>query len=390
MRIFSPALKTEVPAPETDVEPENPGWFEAWGVRAIARLQKKSSGVAATTDEELTARVQKITWQHAFFAFLIGAISAAGTVITEEMYAAEPAVWLYTRVAVVTGILTAIEFIVLFYLSLRTVHCISVATGHARFLFEKEDPVVALPNMLARAALEIPDPVRRALGIDPLARVSRWKLLLLGLLYKAKIMASNVLAKLLLRRLFGKSLFRVVSVAYIAVPITGLWNAFVIWKVARDARLRLAGHLLVQSIGKEILTADDLGRLSERARMACLRAVGNSVVLTQNSHPNMLVLLLKMFEILERKKPDRLDDWDFFLSELAALPEDERYFVLDLLCVATAFDGRMSRLERRLLPQAFGDHTNLYFARIDRLRKLLIQGKVRAALQECRLDFRPA
>ncbi|MBE7437858.1 MAG: hypothetical protein HS115_05315 [Spirochaetales bacterium] len=375
--------------PGPDLEPENPGWFESWGVRAIARLQKKVSGEPAKTDEELTDRVRRITYQHAFFAFLVGAISAAGTVITEELYEHDPAVLLYTKVAVVTGVLTAIEFIVLFYLSLRTVHCISVATGHARFLFEKEDPVVALPNMLARAALEIPDPVRRALGINPLARVSRWKLLLLGLLYKMKIMASNTLAKLLLRRLFGKSLFRF-SVAYIAVPITGLWNAFVIWKVARDARLRLAGHLMVQSMGRDILTAEDLGRLSERARMACLRAVGNSVVLTQNSHPNMLVLLLKMFEILERKRPDRLDDWEYFLSELALLPEAERFFVLDLLCVATAFDGKMSRLERRLLPQAFGTHTPLYFQRIERLRRLLIQGKVRAALLECRLDFRPA
>jgi len=62
-----------------------------------------------------------------------------------------------------------LEMTVLFWLGLRTVHQLACLTGHHN---SHDDPFLTdaytVPNMLARAALEVPDPVIHYLGIDPL------------------------------------------------------------------------------------------------------------------------------------------------------------------------------------------------------------------------------
>ena len=68
-----------------------------------------------------------------------------------------------------------------FWLSLMAVHRISTITGHST---DEDDPYLpgddAIPNLLARAALELPDPVVRYLGVDPMKHISKSKLFLVG------------------------------------------------------------------------------------------------------------------------------------------------------------------------------------------------------------------
>ncbi|MCB1317562.1 MAG: hypothetical protein KDK27_16475, partial [Leptospiraceae bacterium] len=314
--------------------------------------------------------------------------SAAGSVITEVYF--EGADWwiLYGWVGAVTAILTGAEFVVLFLVSIRAVFFIARITGHNKLHMQQANPGVQIPNLLARAALEIPDPVRHVLGIDPLSRVSRRKMILIGLLYKLKVFASNVLGKLILKRFIGKGVLRV-SAAWISVPITGFWNAFVVWKVAREARLRLFGNLLANYMVNDVITEDKLNRLSPRARIACIRAVGNSVVLTQNAHPNMIILMIQLCKLLKITRGENLDSWEHFLADLDAVEAHERFFILDLLSISTAFDGKLSRLERKTLPEAFQEHTEIYFKRIAQLRDLMVNGRLYRARELCQLDFEP-
>jgi hypothetical protein len=81
------------------------------------------------------------------------------------------------------------------------------------------------------------------------------------------------------------------------------------------------------------------------------------------------------------------DDWDAFLHCLDSVSEGERCFLLDLLAVATAFDGKLSDLEKRMLPLAFKEHTDLYMGRIRKLIQFLHAGRLHAAIELCNLDF---
>ena len=376
-------------------EDRPPGWFERLGLRYFQGLSERDPGTAAgaTTDQEMRARVRAATVWGFVIALLIGGVSAGGSVWVETMFPddacavllSRPCLTKYGTVALATIVLTTIEFAVLFGVSLRVVYAVACATGHSRL--DPEDLFsLPVPLLLARAALEIPDPVRKILGIDPLRKVSRRRLLAVGIIYKVKVIMSNVVAKLALRRVLGKSAVRV-SADYISVLVTGLWNGVVVWKVAREARLRLVGNLLARHIALREFTPEKLAMLSNRAKLCCLQAVGNSIVLTQNYHPNMLVLLARLYEIIDLEPGNSLDDWDDFMANLDGVREAERYFVLDLLAVAAAFDGKISKLERVTLGQAFQEHTGTYFARIERLKTLLRQGRMFGAIEECHLDF---
>lgn len=338
-------------------------------------------------DATLEKLIRRATIFGVIISFAIGGISAGGSVFVEEYFANSTPIVLYSWLSVTTLILTIIEFAVLYWVGLRTVFMISRAAGHPlddSEIFTGED----LHLLLARAALEIPDPIRNYLGIDPLARVSKKKLLLIGIVYKLKILLSNVIAKLILRRLAGKSILRI-SIAYISVIITGLWNAIVLLKTVKEARLRLFGNLIARYIAKEIFTEEKIKNLSEKAKIGCIQAIGNSIVLTQNYHPNMLVLLIRLSEILNIKEDKDFTNWENFLQTLNFVNTEEKYLLLNILVIAAAFDGKLSKLEKRDLTEAFGEHTKLYYQRITKLKNHLLAGRYNSAKEFCDMNFHP-
>ena len=83
------------------------------------------------------------------------------------------------------------------------------------------------------------------------------------------------------------------------------------------------------------------------------------------------------------------ENWDDFLALLHRVSAAELYFLLDLLSVAAAFDGQVSRLEKHHLPEAFKELTDVYMLRTSRLTKLLAAGQLHAAKALCSLDFQP-
>jgi len=243
--------------------------------------------------------------------------------------------------------------------------------------------------MLARAALKVPDPVIHYLGIDPLKHVPKSRLLFVGVLYKAKVLLSSLFIKFVFVRIFGKGSSRL-GFAWVAIPVTGIWDdAVVMYKVAREARLRLFGNRLARHIADEIMQPHFMAQLSAKAKEGAIRAVATMMVLSQNHHPNMLVLLIKLCKTFEIEGRCEYDNWTDLLILLDEVSSPERYFILDLLSVSAAFDGHLSRLERYHLPQAFGEYTEIYMLRIEALKHALLNGRLHKAKQLCKLDFEP-
>ena len=76
---------------------------------------------------------------------------------------------------------------------------------------------------------------------------------------------------------FGKGGSRT-AFSWIAIPITGFWDAFTLYKVAKEARLRLFGHKLAEYLAQQILTDELMGSLSVQAREGAVRAVATMMV----------------------------------------------------------------------------------------------------------------
>jgi hypothetical protein len=375
-----------------------PGFLEKAGVKYYRHLAKNAGieKMAALSidelppDDTLRAVAENTTSLAATLAFSVGALTTVVSVWVEWHYRSQLDDFAYYALyGTVVLLMLVVELVTLFWLSLKTVHNIACVTGHHR---ASDDPYLpgddAVPNILARAALEVPDPIIHYLGIDPLKYISKYQLAFVGLLYKLKVLLTSFAVKFVLIRMLGKGGMRLWLI-WVSVPVTGIWDAITLYKVAREARLRLFGNRLAQYLIKEIMTPDLIDKLSPKTKEGAVRAVANMMVLTQNYHPNMLVLLVKLSEAFEINEDSDYDDWEDFLQLLNDIPEKERYFLLDLLSISAAFDGRLSRLERHYLPQAFGEYTEIYMQRIEKLKDLLLSGQLHAAKTLCKLDFKP-
>jgi hypothetical protein len=367
-----------------------PSLLERFGLYYLNFFKRIDSdhSVFNLSDNELAKRVRHITLKGIILSSLIGIVCVFPTVWVDVYFAERGALVHYGWVAGVTAVSIAIELYLLFLIALRAVYEVSELVNlHASEKELMQDGLFSVKNILARTALELPDPELEIMGIDPFKRISKKNLFVLGLLYKAKIFVTNTVVKYGLLFLVGKAIFGV-SILYAAIIVECFWNSVVIRKVVHEARLRLFGFALANQIGKNVLDENRLEHLSPMARSGCLRAIGNAVVMAQNYHPNMIILLIRFQQILKITKPDKYDDWNIFVDTLQQVSEHERNFLLDLFTVSAAFDGRLSNVESENLHTAYGKNYELYKPRLVRLTKELTTGRLHAALAECKLDFK--
>ena len=388
----------QISAKSSYAREEESGFLEKMGVKYYRYMAKKAGvdQLAETPiddlppDDVMRSLASNITHFAAIIAFSIGALTTVVSVWFEWKYHGRmDDVYYYLCYGLIVAVMLAIEMAVLFWLGLRTVHALACLTGHHH---ANDDPLLpgndAVANILARAALEVPDPVVHYLGIDPLKHVPKTKLLFISVLYKAKVILSGLIVKFILVRVFGKGTTRL-GFTWVAVPVTGIWDAFVMYKVSKEARLRLFGNRLAHYLADSVLAPELFNHLSVKAREGAIRAVATTMVLTQSYHPNMLILLIKLCDAFQIEEKTEYDNWEDFLVVLNEVEEHEHAFILDVLCVSAAFDGQLSRLEREFLPQAFGEYTEIYFQRMEKLTEVLLNGQLHKAKELCKLDFEP-
>jgi len=364
------------------------GFLEKFGIYYLTIFRRRSQLLAQLpNDASLQSSVNHISFYAMLWSGLAGIACVFPMVWVDVRYQSTPWYIHYGWVAIATIVFTLIEFYLLFLISLRSVHQVAELVNiHAtKKEYQLSGPFSVIP-ILSRTALEINEPEMQILGINPFQKISRKNLLLLGVMYKLKIIVSNMVLKYGLLFLVGQHVFGI-PILYEALLVECFWNMVVIHKVIREARLRLFGFVLANQITDTLEKDPIRTTFSEALKTTLLRAIGNTIVLTKNYHPNMVVLLLEMQALLQIKHPHALDDWQLFLHDLGNLSENERHFALDLLCVAAAFDGKISDLEISTLHHAFGEHNSLYQQRIKDLQCKLIEGKLHAAYAQCGLNF---
>jgi hypothetical protein len=363
--------------------------LEKFGLYYLKFFRKVDSdhNVFDLSDEELSKRVNRITRKGIILSSLIGILCVFPTVWVDVHFTEQPFLIHYGWVTGVTLVSIAIELYVLFIIALKAVYEVSeIINMHATESDLMHDGIFSVQHILARTALELPDPELKILGVDPFKRVSKKNLFILGLLYKAKIFVTNLVLKNGLLFTVGKTIAGI-SILYEAIPVECFWNSVVIRRVVHEARLRLFGFALANQIAKNVIKDHVIEQLSPEAKTGCLRAVGNAVVMAQNYHPNMIILLIRFQQVLHVEKENKYDDWDLFLKTLKNVSPKERYFLLDLFTVSAAFDGRVSHLETENLRAAYGEDYSEYYPRLILLTSHLKNGKLNAALGLCKLDF---
>jgi len=366
--------------------------FEELGIKYFSYLQKKVEDKnyhhieGIPSDRVLKVIAQTTTQNSVIIAFLIGALTTVPAVFFEMTYKdSMPVKEFYIYLSLITFFMLVIELGVLYWLSLKAVYSLANILGYENLEIDPGMPdEYQIEKLLVRTALELPDPNIKYLGIDLQKNISQKEILLLSLLYKAKVILSSIVLKLLLRKVFARFGVRV-GFEWVSIPVTAFWDAFVMAKVIKDAKLRLFGYQLSQFIIYQIFTKEFLQNMPYDLRRVSIRAVASIVVLSKHYHPNNLLILVKLSQNLKINDEDDYDNKDIFLKEYEKLSKDEKEFIKALVVIVAAFDGKLSSQERLFLPKIFKEETQKYFNDIEKIIDLLEDGalhKVAAMVEE--------
>lgn len=344
--------------------PHEPGWFERHAVGFLRARASEPERAAATVDPPdhppyvLTAAereaVHAIVRRTVIRSFLTGATSAGlcvGTWLAAPSLGATSLWERWAWLGVASVVATAFEIWRMYFDHLGAVAELLILTG-ARIAATRDDEFEEeVAHALARASLDLPDPRHVFAEIDPERETSHLALLALLVLYKGKRSISNFLGKELLLHLGPTGTLRALA-PWASVPITGLWNALVSWRVLREARLRALGPSAIHEVLDEILPGEGEAPLSEACRVSLLRAVGTAMVRKHTAHPNLVVLLWYLVPRLGEVRALGLDDTNAFLGGLAALEPGPRALVLEVLQLAAVLDGYVGAKLRALVSVA--------------------------------------
>ncbi len=330
-------------------------WLERAGVGTLGRgahLWPPVTTPVSHLDAREREELRSVERRAVVRAGVAGAISAGiAAMVTLQVSHLEhtDATMYWLWVGGVGAVTAAFEVTYLYWDALRAVRQMAKVSGVRLYSGQTLDQGVAVS--LARAALELPTPRDNPLGVDPHREARRWQLVLIALLYKAKVGLSTFVLKVVLRRVFGRLLARA-AFEFVAIPVTALWNVVVCYRVLREARIRAMGPSFAKELAAWVLAPvrDAGGPNAEDLRLIAW-ALGTSIVKNGFVHPNWVALIVHL-ELPEKTDGD-FGDCPRFLRQLKMAAAPRQRAGLRALLAAAILDGRISRLERQWVEVAF-------------------------------------
>jgi hypothetical protein len=323
------------------------------GLPAVTMAAEDPVHVLNTTERAALSRIMR---NGTLKGLAAGAAAGLGGAIVEMLVETDviPTFGLpsWAAIGAITVFVTALEIGYLYKVCLDCVHALAREAGvHLGEHSDKHMERQVTARALARAALELPNPIEPRFGVNPRGETSKTWLVVVTLLYKAKVGLTNFIFKAIFRRILGRFGLRYAA-ALVAVPVVAVWDAVVCWKVLWEARIRVLGPSAAREFASGLL--DPPPDLSPEGRRVVVGAVAACVLRKADMHPNLLAFLR---EIVERVGPPESEvehSTAAFLDALTKLPPHEQKVALQVVCASAALDGKLRRRERDLINASFG------------------------------------
>ena len=280
----------------------------------MSRLQRASTGqlhLLTSAEQKQMSRIERaVTLRCMGYGALSAAASGAVELIVGHLWHTtglacdegytECSIGLFW-LAVLLGLAVAscIEILAIYRDSLQTGMRLVRVVGLQLLPLDEQRLFIACS--IARAALELGNTEDALPNIlDPLREVSKLRMALCAIIYKAKIGVTNFLLKVAMKRVLSRSAARSV-LPFLAVLGTACWNGAVAIRVMREAKIRCMGVATAVEIANvvlaEVMSQEvSMGRV---ARLQMARAVACTVVRKRTLHPNHQLLLTHVLGRLE-------------------------------------------------------------------------------------------
>jgi hypothetical protein len=312
------------------------GLLEKWGESCILHHVEKEHSLLDMVPHMYMVRIL------ASSGFIVGFVVTAVFVILElsffpQMGATHSSVVMWFFYGYINILLVVLEFILLLHMGFIG------AAYYIRQAGRELNP--DLIQSITRSVLEVPEPNIHRYGINPYK--SRSKTYYLSLIaYKLKVVASSFLAKLLMRKILSRTVLRSYS-AFIAAPVTGFWNYWVMLSTMKEVRLRLSSRLCVFEILKEMENIK-----SPDFRVFIIRMVAVRLMLFGRYNVNLDLLLVGLSRVfsVEFLSEKEIEDISIMKDKYEQLNLEEQVFAKKLVLFLWAFKRKnLSRNEKNLL-----------------------------------------
>ncbi len=245
--------------------------------------------------------------------------------------------------ATIYGIVLAIaEIYFLIILNIRAVHLMADVCDFP----PPQDPNFKLHiTSLVNIGVEKNARNELTIGLNPWQGYSKFTVFMIFIWTKVRATLSNMLFKMLLRRIFGRYAVRVL-VEIGGIPIMAGFNMYAANKVLNQARVRILSPGFIQHT---VTYLHKKYHNDPRFIEVIYDTLQFLAVRKRSFHENHYLLsidLLNTFKVPVRGAHLVPDD---FMDKLKALPEDLQDDVAHLLIIGMIIDGRLTYLERQSL-----------------------------------------
>ena len=184
------------------------------------------------------------------------------------------------------------------------------------------------------------------IGLDPHQGYSKYRLLMIFVWNKIKASVSNMLFKMLVRKILGRYAVRVV-VDLAGVPVMATWNAYAANGVLKQAKVRILAPNVIQFTAIYLYSKYSNDEKFRNVLYDILQFLAIKKRSFHENHYLLSVNLLKTFQITTKEK-HVLEETEF-LKTLSELPKEMQEDISKLMVVGMILDGHLSGLEKKSL-----------------------------------------
>lgn len=257
--------------------------------------------------------------------------------------------WGPTKVPIVSTIysivLVVVEIYYLTIVSLQAVHKMAKVCGFPN----AQDPDYQKHlEGLYSIGMERKSTEMAKYGINPMAGLNKYYLMLIVVINRLKGTITNLLIKLLLKRLLGRVMLRLwINLA--GIPVYAFWNAWATSSVLKEAKVRIMAPNMVIQLTDQLyeLLKDD-----EEFKDFLFDALQFIAVIKRQFHHNHYFLVEKLITKFDiETKDQKILEREELINKLNNLNSDAREGIAKLFLFGMIIDGKLSLKEKKTLQQ---------------------------------------
>lgn len=185
-------------------------------------------------------------------------------------------------------------------------------------------------------------------GINPLAGMNRYYLIVIVLLNRLKGTITNLLIKLIFKRLLGRIVLRI-WIDLLGMPVYAFWNALAAHKVINEAKVRIMAPNLINQLTNQL--HEEL-KDDEEFKDFLYDALQFIAVIKRKFHHNHYLLVEKLITKFDiQTKEEKALEKDELLDKVRNINSDAREGIAKLFLFGMIIDGKLSLKEKRTLEE---------------------------------------